>query len=158
VELLPKRISAAAAAAAVLLAFLLVLAAGPSAARADTVWLCKPGIPRNPCEPKLDTTLLSPTGSVLGVRHVKRPRFRKVDCFYVYPTVSDQQAKNATLQIDPAERSIALYQAARYSSRCRIFAPMYRQVTIGGLVTGTSVNNELAYSDVLKAWRTYLRK
>jgi hypothetical protein len=35
---------------------------------------------------------------------------------------------------------------------------MYRQVTIGGLVTGVSVNNELAYSDVLKAWRTYLRK
>jgi len=160
VELSPKRISAAAAAgtAAALLGFL-AIAAAPSAARADnTVWLCKPGIPRNPCTPKLDTTLISPAGKVLGVRHPRRKRFPKVDCFYVYPTVSDQQSKNANLQIDPAERSIALYQAARYSQGCRVFAPMYRQVTIGGLVTGTSVNNELAYSDVLKAWRTYLRK
>jgi DUF3089 family protein len=160
VELSPKRISVAAATAASLLTFLLALAlALAGAANADdTVWLCKPGIPRNPCTPKLDTTLVSPAGKVLGVRHPRRKRFPKVDCFYVYPTVSDQQSKNANLQIDPAERSIALYQAARYSQGCRVFAPMYRQVTIGGLVTGTSVYNELAYSDVLRAWRTYLRK
>jgi Protein of unknown function (DUF3089) len=139
----------------------LLLALGPlagSAGAKPTVWLCQPGTAHNPCEPKLDTTLVSPSGTVLGVRHPRQKRFPKVDCFYVYPTVSDQATPNANLQIEPAERSIALYQAARYSSQCRVFAPMYRQVTIGGLITGTSVVNQLAYSDVLKAWRTYLRK
>jgi len=26
--------------------------------------------------------------------------------------------------VDPVERSIALYQVARYSQRCRVFAPI----------------------------------
>jgi hypothetical protein len=143
---------------ACLLGLALLATALPASAAAKTVWLCQPGLKSNPCETKLDTTLVSPTNQVLGVSHPRRQRYRKVDCFYVYPTVSDQQTPNANLKIDPAERSIALYQAARYSQRCRVFAPMYRQVTIGGLVTGVSVQNELAYSDVLRAWRTYLRK
>jgi Protein of unknown function (DUF3089) len=141
-----------------LLALALLALALPASAPAKTVWLCQPGLKSNPCEPKLNTTRVTPTGQVLGVQKVKRRHYPKVDCFYVYPTVSDQQTPNANLKIDPAERSIALYQAARYSQRCRVFAPMYRQVTIGGLVTGVSVFNELAYSDVLRAWRTYLRK
>jgi hypothetical protein len=143
---------------AVSIAILLALGALPGSAAAKTVWLCKPGLVSNPCEPKLNTTQVTPTGQILGVQKVKRQRNPKVDCFYVYPTVSDQQTQNANLKIDPAERSIALYQAARYSQRCRVFAPMYRQVTVGGLVSGVSVFNELAYSDVLRAWRTYLRK
>jgi pimeloyl-ACP methyl ester carboxylesterase len=160
VKLSPRRSPIAAAiAAAALLGVFCAATVLPAAARAEqTVWLCKPGIDRNPCEPKFGTTLMSPTGTVLGVRHPRRQHFRKVDCFYVYPTVSDQARTNATLRIDPAERSIALYGAARYSPQCRVFAPMYRQVTIGALVTGTPVNNDLAYSDVLRAWRTYLRK
>ena len=60
----------------------------------------------------------------------------KIDCFYVYPTVSDQKTVNANLHIDPVERSIALYQAARYSQYCRVFAPMYRQVTLTALLAG----------------------
>jgi hypothetical protein len=31
----------------------------------------------------------------------KAARKPKVDCFYVYPTVSDQQRENATLAKDP---------------------------------------------------------
>ena len=61
-----------------------------------------------------------------------RPPPRRVDCFYVYPTVSGQKTGNANLNIDPEERSIALFQAARFSQACRVFAPMYRQLTLGG--------------------------
>ena len=61
---------------------------------------------------------------------MKAAKAPKIDCFYVYPTVSDQPTANANLTIDPVERSIALYQAARYSQDCRVFAPMYRQVTL----------------------------
>jgi hypothetical protein len=125
----------------------------------NTVWLCKPGIPDNPCQPGYDTTILSPTGQVLGTRRVRPDRKPKVDCFYVYPTVSDDKSTNSDLSIDPEERSIALYQAARYSLHCRVFAPMYRQVTlqsIGGTVSPEAA--QIAYGDVLAAWKTYLRE
>ena len=46
------------------------------------------------------------------------------------------RAANSDLSIDPEERSIALYQAARYSQHCRVFAPMYRQVTLAALFNG----------------------
>ncbi len=128
--------------------------------RDTTTWLCKPGIPDNPCEPGFATTLLSPTGQIVGTQNVKPDRKRKIDCFYVYPTVSDDKGTNSDLSIDPEERSIALYQAARYGLHCRLFAPMYRQLTLSA-IGGTSIPPEaqqLAYNDVLSAWRTYLRK
>jgi hypothetical protein len=126
-----------------------------------TVWLCKPGIPNNPCEPGFDTTLLSPSGQVVGTQSVKPDRKRRFDCFYVYPTVSDDTTPNSDLSIDPEERSIALYQAARYSLHCRVFAPMYRQLTLGAILNGASIPPEaqqIAYGDVAAAWKTYLRK
>src|SRR5688500_9673356 len=96
--------------------------AGAGAAREGPVWLCTPGKERNPCKRGLKTTLITPTGDPIEVKDVKAPRHRKIDCFYVYPTVSDQEGPNASLRIDPEERSIALYQAARYSQQCRVFA------------------------------------
>jgi hypothetical protein len=128
--------------------------------RDTTVWLCKPGLPSNPCEPGFDTTLVSPSGQIIGTQSVKRDRKRKFDCFYVYPTVSDDKSVNSDLSIDPEERSIALYQAARYGVHCRVFAPMYRQITLQGILSGGSIPPEardLAYNDVLAAWKTYLR-
>ena len=91
----------------------------------------------------------------------KAARHPKIDCFYVYPTVSDQKTPNASLRIDPEERSIALYQAARYSQHCRVFAPMYRQATLAALLgtaSGAPAERNAAYNDVRNAWRTYLRK
>ena len=113
---------------ALLLAVVLAagLAAAPAAAGGKTVWLCKPGLRANPCAPGLDTTRFSPTGQQLGIDRIERRR-PKVDCFYVYPTVSDQPGPQANRRIDPELRSIALYQAARYSRDCRMFAPVYRQ-------------------------------
>jgi hypothetical protein len=151
------------------LALALVYLAAPSALAAGkpkkqlrdtTTWLCKPGIPNNPCAPGFDTTLISPSGQILGMQPVKPDRKRKFDCFYVYPTVSDDQGINSDLSIDPEERSIALYQAARYGLHCRVFAPMYRQLTLGTIGSRGSVPpeaREIAYNDVLAAWKTYLR-
>jgi len=130
-----------------------------ASAEAKTVWLCKPGAADNPCDTSLKTSVLSTDGQVLDVDKVKAPRRPKVDCFYVYPTVSDQTTTNANLNIDPELRSIALYQAARYSSECRVFAPVYRQITLAGLSgIGGGEAFETAYSDVLAAWQEYMRK
>ena len=144
---------------------LLALATGAVTASArpkdTTVWLCKPGLADDPCTPGLDTTEVSPTGQVLGVEHVDGDPSPRADCFYVYPTVSDDQSANSDLSIDPEERSIALYQAARYSQVCRVFAPMYRQVTVTQLLKGANTVTPkmaaIAYRDVVRAWRTYLK-
>jgi Protein of unknown function (DUF3089) len=138
-----------------------LLAPSAFAARDTTVWLCKPGLADNPCKPGFATTPLSPDGSIGPAQNPKRDRRPKADCFYVYPTVSDDQSRNSDLSIDPEERSIALYQAARYSLHCRVFAPMYRQITLQTLFSGEPVTPEerlTAYRDVVDAWKTYLEK
>lgn len=134
-----------------------VLCAAP-AAGAKTTWLCRPGLADNPCEPSLSTTVFDRYDGAGTVTHPQRLKRRKVDCFYVYPTVSDQQGPNATPAIDPEIRSIALYQAARFSQVCRVFAPVYRQVTVPALSNGTltAAVARRAYAGVLSAWKDYL--
>jgi len=134
------------------------VAAAMTAASADaktTTWLCRPGLAHDPCTPNLTATVI--TG---GRSTVERPRRNaSVDCFYVYPTVSGQPGPEANLQIDAAERTVARVQAGRFSQVCRVWAPMYRQVTLAGLFDPASVAPATlarAYSDVRAAWREYL--
>jgi hypothetical protein len=135
-----------------------------SGASAKTVWLCFPGHQPNPCNPGLSTTVYSPTLKKLGVQHPKAVAHPAIDCFYVYPTVSGQKTGNANLTIDPEEKSIALYQASRYSQYCKVYAPMYRQTTLAGIgAPGTTPPNPppnpaLGLADVRAAFQTYLKK
>lgn len=132
----------------------------PGSVEAKTVWLCNGTRAHDLCKPSLTTTLLSNGGAAQSVRKVHRQKAR-IDCFYVYPTVSDDKTPNSDLSIDPEERSIALYQAARYSQVCRVFAPMYRQVTLTQLLKGsgtiTSQMRKTAYASALAGWKSYLR-
>jgi hypothetical protein len=133
--------------------------AASASASAKVVWLCLPGHAPDPCTPGLSTTVYSPTFGQLRVEQPKAVKSPAIDCFYVYPTVSGQTTGNANLTIDPEERSIALYQAARYSQYCRVFAPMYRQLTLNGIGLGkttTKPNPAEALSDVEHAFETYL--
>src|SRR3954452_11311301 len=136
----------------------LLLLALPAGAHAATTWLCKPGASPNPCFGSLQTTVVDSSGQ----SHVENPpnaRKPKIDCVYVYPTVSDDKATNSDLSIDPEEISIAQYQAARFSQRCRVFAPMYRQLTLQGLGGTPSADSLLtAYGDLRAAWKKYLRR
>lgn len=128
-----------------------------ASADARTVWLCRPGLTDNPCETSRTATAVA----VDGRRTVERfPADRRpIDCFYVYPTVSPQPTLNANQDIDAALRGVATMQASRFSSVCRVFAPVYRQVTVTGLTQpaqARSVGVPLAYRDVRAAWRDYL--
>ena len=110
-----------------------------------------------------DHAELSPTGVPGAASTPRRAQPRKLDCFYVYPTVSNQPTPAATKAIDPEVRSIALYQAARYSQLCKVYAPVYRQITLSiglGSSAGavTPKMRATAYNDVRDAFRTYLRK
>lgn len=137
----------------------------PAAAREANVrvaanpvpWLCLPGR-EDPCSIPLDTTIRS-FGAADRVSTPKRPRpgKRPVDCFYVYPTVTNQFSWNATPTAAPEVEAIARYQAARFSSACRVFAPLYRQMSAtGGLLAAQTA--KVAYRDVRAAWRDYLRR
>ncbi len=139
----------------------LVCAVAAPAASAKVVWLCFPGHKPDPCTPGLSTTVYSPTFKQLGTQSPKAVKNPSIDCFYVYPTVSGQKTGNANLQIDPEEQSIALYQAARYSQYCKVYAPMYRQETLDGIGLGTTTtkpNPAEAMTDVDNAFETYLEK
>ena len=144
-----------------LAALLCASAIGAATASAETVWLCKPGMADNPCEIGMDTTVREPGGAE-RVETPPVPDDRPIDCFYVYPTVSNQLSQNADKSRDPELLSIAKYQAARFSLRCRVFAPVYRQSTLFGLTTGNTGLTDrqesfpVAYGDVREAWREYL--
>ena len=75
------------------------LAAAP-AAHADVRWLCRPGLAHDPCTVPADTARYAPDGRFLG-RDAPRATRRRIDCFYVYPTVSGQPTRHR----DPADRS-----------------------------------------------------
>jgi hypothetical protein len=152
-----------AAAVALSLALLVVaaLAAAAAPAQAKTVWLCKPGMRGDACKVPLTTTRVTPAGKKLSVERVKADRTPDYDCFYVYPTVSDQPRIQATRKVDAVLRSIALYQAARYSRGCRVFAPVYRQITLRGLLNPGEITERMrdeGYADVRAAWREYLQR
>jgi pimeloyl-ACP methyl ester carboxylesterase len=66
---------------------------------------------------------------------------------------------NANRHVDPQQRAVAYAQASRFSQDCAVWAPMYRQLTLGAIFTPGKVTAEAtqrAYSDVLAAWRDYL--
>jgi hypothetical protein len=85
-----------------------------------------------------------------------------VDCFYVYPTVSNQPGPNASKTVEPEIEGIVRFQAARFSQQCRVFAPVYRQNTVPALLAQgrytTPASRQLAYGDVVEAWREYMKR
>lgn len=144
---------------AVASALMLTLMSGPAAADdEDVTWLCHPEVADNPCEIPLDTTVLQPDGGSHVVTPEREPsEDRPFDCFYVYPTVSNQLTPNANKVASGEITSIARFQAAPYTSQCRMYAPVYRQITLSGLATSVLVRGaEKAYDDVLAAWQAYL--
>jgi hypothetical protein len=142
-------------AAAALAAALCTAAPAPAA----TKGLCGPGVKHDPCRPGLSTTRYHGWSQPAGHFTPKR-RLHAVDCFYVYPTVSDQTTRLANKRVDPEIRSIALYQAARYSQVCRVFAPVYRQATVPALQSGATTGGDYltAYGDVRRAFHAFLRR
>ena len=143
--------------AAVSVAALVVPGVAASAASAETTWLCKPGLTNNPCESSEETTVQFANGSSF-VEHPQPASDAPIDCFYVYPTVSSQFTVNANLNIDPEETQIAIDQASRFSQACKVYAPMYPQLTLFALNTGkvTPEASLTAYIGVLTAFEEYL--
>jgi hypothetical protein len=126
---------------------------------ASSVWLCRPGR-QDACTAPQDATIVAVDGTLTreAFHAAKNP---PIDCFYVYPTVSNEPGGNSDLTITGAEKLVVNAQFARFAAKCRLFAPMYRQVTLTALramIVGKPipVDRDLGYHDVLAAWNYYL--
>ncbi len=160
------RASHAGCAALLALAIALVAmlaAAGAASAKTSTVWLCKTGHAAGPVPgktaPRRSCSYAGTTRQETVQNPVKHGR-PQVDCFYVYPTVSEQEGPNANLEIEPQETQIAIDQASRFSQDCRVFAPMYRQLTLKAINNPGEVTPEAevkAYLGVLDAFLEYMQ-
>ncbi len=130
----------------------------------DAFWLCRPGMANNQClvAHALDATVIHPDLTTSAEPEVGAED-HPYDCFYVYPTVDlFGPVGNHEDVTDPAYVSLTLdpllSQAARLNGLCRIFAPHYRQITLGTFGTPNAAQYlDIAYRDVLDAWRLYLR-
>src|SRR3954470_6444270 len=146
-----------------MLCLLLLLGLGgvmAPAASGEVKWLCRPGLAGQPCVGDQTTRYFASDGSS-RVGKPARSAPPPIDCFYVYPTVSNQPTPNATQTADPEVKSIALFQAQRFSTRCRVYVPLYREVPAAGVSVASQTHDttpySVAYGDVVEAWRAYLR-
>jgi hypothetical protein len=125
-------------------------------------WLCRPELADDACAGNLDTTIVAADGTLTAEPFTPNAE-APIDCFYVYPTISRDMTPNSDLTAGPEERGVAAAQFARFGSQCRLFAPVYRQVTLTALTSGLSgggggamPDQMLGYSDIISAWNYYL--
>ncbi len=144
-----------------------------SAIYADpTNWICRGDTTNDVCHTAYPITEVAANGS-LTIKPSPVAADPPVDCFYVYPTSSNDVGINSDLSADSEIRT-TISQAARFNQVCRVFVPIYRSVTLSALTKGLSARLTdglagdgarvtdfargwaLAYGDVLDAWRHYL--
>lgn len=158
-----------AAALAALMPALLISGALPASAFAaaapatsdGVTWLCQPGAAGDPCATSLTTSVVPASGSTQVVTPPTSPLASKFDCFYVYPTVSDETTPNSDLTVQPREILAAQSQAAQFSSVCNVWAPMYEQVTTDEVLSPTFSSSDpalaVAYQSLTSAFENYLK-
>ncbi len=124
-------------------------------------WLCRPG-GEDACAIDHTTTVIAADGKMTRETWKADPN-APIDCFYVYPTVSTDPGPNSDMTADPAETNVIRQQFARFASKCKPYAPLYRQVTLVGLRQAMAgggravLDRGLGYDDVRDAWNYYLQ-
>jgi hypothetical protein len=123
------------------------------------MWLCRPDTPDDACHGNLDATALEPDGTRRVVPFVPAAA-PKVDCFYVYPTVDPGMVpgNHVDFRDTTIMREVTRFEVARFASVCRLFVPLYRQVTIATYLASPEEREErlgAAFDDVLDAFRWY---
>ncbi len=129
-----------------------------------SLWLCRPGLADDKCKINLDATIVAKDGKTT-VEKFKAAADPKVDCFFVYPTVSDDKTWASDWTVDKMEIEDIKLQFARFGSVCRQFAPIYRQTTLTALRIASGGPQPIGerlpagvggYNDVLDAWNWYM--
>jgi pimeloyl-ACP methyl ester carboxylesterase len=128
-------------------------------------WACRPDRDDDLClTADLTRTSVGADGSFVSVEHepAAEPKF---DCFYVYPTVNEAtEPGNTTNLSDPGIGAAVVSQAAWFRSLCSVYAPLYRQMSVGsydevfpeGQFWESGEPFAVAYADVSAAFDHYL--
>ena len=126
--------------------------------RDDANWLCRPGRP-DACVSDRTRGVIGRDGAV-GTEEVAAPAAPAADCFYVYPTASNDPGPNSDMVPGVEEKGQAASQVAALAPVCGVFAPIYRQVTLTALHAGKLATADwgLAYGDVRAAFHDYLAR
>ncbi len=125
-------------------------------------WLCWPG-QDDACAGDNTTTVVQADGSVSTETWAVNPA-APVDCFYVYPTVSNDPGVISDMTANAEERRVVEQQLSRLGAQCRVYAPLYRQFTLtalralvtGGALPAGGPRPDTGYRDVVAAWNHYL--
>jgi len=128
----------------------------------ERFWLCRPGIEDDEClDADLSATEVLPDGSLVPADRFPPAPDPDFDCFYVYPTVAlSGRFGNVDVSVlddhgpmlDPL-----LSQGAWFREQCRVFAPLYRQITFTTYAReDAQVYLENAYLDVAAAFDAFL--
>ncbi|MDP3854852.1 DUF3089 domain-containing protein [Phenylobacterium sp.] len=130
-------------------------------------WLCWPGR-TDACSGDNTATVVTAAGKAVKETWKADPK-APIDCFYVYPTVSTDKSVLSDMTPNAEEQRVVEQQLSRFASKCRVYAPMYRQFTLTALramITGQPMPDGLAanaprpqtgYQDVVDAWNQYLK-
>lgn len=140
----------------------------PTVGHADyanpALWLCRPDLKDNRCKVDLDATVIAANGKTT-VEKFAPAKDPKIDCFFVYPTVSLDTGWQSDFAADRMEWDDVKLQLARFGAVCRTFAPIYRQTTLTALRVASGGTPPAGprpaagfggYADVLDAWTYYL--
>lgn len=123
-----------------------------------THWTCRPDT-TDTCDEDTSVTMINADGTTEVATFTPDPD-APVDCFYAYPTSSDDLTMNSDL-IAGREKEVAYQQVARLSSACRMFAPTYRSVTLAGLFNPPAGVDRasawmIPFEDIKDAYNHYL--
>jgi len=127
-------------------------------------WLCRPGkTDGNACGYDLTTTVIQANGKESIEKFAADPQ-APIDCFYVYPTVSNDPGIISDMNPGPEEMNVVKVQFARFGAKCRLYAPLYRQFTLtalraasAGKPMGGGARPQTGYNDIVDAWNYYLQ-
>lgn len=123
-----------------------------------THWVCR-GDTADVCDEPYPVTEVAADGTTT-VRDNPPATDPAVDCFYVYPTISEDATLNSDL-VAGSEIGVTTQQAALFDNACTVYAPMYPSVTLAGLFDPNIGGDRAtawrtAYDGVEDAWRHYL--
>ena len=126
----------------------------------DDKWLCRPGLPGNPCTAKLTVAEYRPDGTAVRSELPATADDAPADCFYLYATVDPgllSEPRNLDFpDIDRDTVTDLLYGQARpFRGLCNIYSPLYRQASLNTYQADDKTRQErldYAYRDASEAF------
>ena len=130
----------------------------------DKKWLCRPGLPNNPCLDTIQITDVHADGGTSLSELPKTPTDVQADCLYLYPTIDPgllSEPRNLDFdQIDVATvRGLFLGQGVPFREACALWAPLYRQASLNSFEQDDTREKglETAFRDLDAAFDYYLQ-